>query len=142
MCSLLPQLFDSKSMFSISVRPRKTVRGKHGVIPPAARPGRRPGKKPHPARKSRPKVPPVDDAEVEELVSDFSPSLQPPPSPASVQQVEASPWRPPPQLCRLLRVADGWAWRQQALREQLCPAFPCCSLQISSPLVNRQPVTC
>uniref|UniRef100_A0A8C0SCN7 Tyrosine-protein kinase BAZ1B n=1 Tax=Canis lupus familiaris TaxID=9615 RepID=A0A8C0SCN7_CANLF len=52
----------------LRLRPRKTVRGKQGVIPPAARPGRRPGKKPHPARKSRPKAPPVDDMEVEELV--------------------------------------------------------------------------
>lgn len=50
------------------MRPRKTVRGKQGVIPPVARPGRRPGKKPHPTRRSRPKAPPVDDTEVDELV--------------------------------------------------------------------------
>lgn len=47
----------------ISVRPRKTIRGKQSVIP-AARPGRPPGKKSHAARRSRPK----DDTEVDELV--------------------------------------------------------------------------
>ncbi|XP_067561981.1 tyrosine-protein kinase BAZ1B [Pseudorca crassidens] len=52
----------------LRLRPRKTVRGKQGVIAPAARPGRRPGKKPHPTRRSRPKAPPVDEAEVDELV--------------------------------------------------------------------------
>nr|KAF6354338.1 bromodomain adjacent to zinc finger domain 1B [Myotis myotis] len=53
----------------MKVRPRKTVRGKQGVISPVARPGRRPAKKPHPiARRSQPKAPPVDDTEVDELV--------------------------------------------------------------------------
>lgn len=50
------------------MRPRKTIRGKHSVIPPAARSGRRPGKKPHSTRRSQPKAPPVDDTEVDELV--------------------------------------------------------------------------
>ncbi|XP_059549466.1 tyrosine-protein kinase BAZ1B isoform X2 [Myotis daubentonii] len=53
----------------LRLRPRKTVRGKQGVIPPVARPGRRPAKKPHPiTRRSQPKAPPVDDTEVDELV--------------------------------------------------------------------------
>ncbi|XP_057604201.1 tyrosine-protein kinase BAZ1B isoform X2 [Hippopotamus amphibius kiboko] len=52
----------------LRLRPRKTVRGKQGIIPSGARPGRRPGKKPHPTRRSRPKAAPVDEAEVDELV--------------------------------------------------------------------------
>ena len=66
-CYLHLQFF-SECMCLISVRPRKTVRGKQGVIPPTARPGRRPGKKPHPTRRARPKAPPADDTEVDELV--------------------------------------------------------------------------
>ncbi|XP_060029466.1 tyrosine-protein kinase BAZ1B isoform X2 [Erinaceus europaeus] len=52
----------------LRLRPRKTVRGKPNAIPSAGRPGRRPGKKPHATRGSRPKAPPVDDTEVDELV--------------------------------------------------------------------------
>ena len=66
-CYLHLQFF-SECMCLISVRPRKSVRGKQGVIPPTARPGRRPGKKPHPTRRARPKAPPADDTEVDELV--------------------------------------------------------------------------
>ncbi|KAI5139972.1 tyrosine-protein kinase BAZ1B isoform X1 [Manis pentadactyla] len=52
----------------LRLRPRKTVRGKQGVIPAVVRPGRRPGKNPHPTRKSQLKAPPMDDTEVDELV--------------------------------------------------------------------------
>ncbi|XP_037596318.1 tyrosine-protein kinase BAZ1B [Cebus imitator] len=52
----------------LRLRPRKTIRGKLSVIPPPTRSGRRPGKKPHSTKKAQLKAPPVDDAEVDELV--------------------------------------------------------------------------
>uniref|UniRef100_H0WKK9 Tyrosine-protein kinase BAZ1B n=1 Tax=Otolemur garnettii TaxID=30611 RepID=H0WKK9_OTOGA len=52
----------------LRLRPRKTLRAKQSVILPTVRPGRRPSKKPHPTRRSRPKALPVDDTEVDELV--------------------------------------------------------------------------
>lgn len=101
-CFLHPQVC-SECVFFISVRPRKTVRGKQGVIAPAARPGRRPGKKPHPTRRSRPKAPPVDEAEVDELVRIMyhlpsSISVRIPHS--SMRNSAGSRWEPP--LCSLL----------------------------------------
>lgn len=125
-----------KSAFSVPVRPRKTARAKQGVLPAAARPGRRPGKKPHPARKSRPKAPPVDDAEVEELVSDSRPPRGGRSVPAPAPGVRPATGGPPP--------SGGGACRQPA-----APAPPRSSYvrhpplrpRTSSPRVHRQPVT-
>ena len=117
-CSLHPQFF-SECMCLISVRPRRTVRGKQGVIPATARPSRRPGKKPHPTRRARPKAPPADDMEVDELVritfppcssiSDSYPPLQR--QEFTRQQVEPPLCSPPPPTLETDE-ADGWPCRQ------------------------------
>ena len=120
--------------FLISVRPRKTVRGRQGVVPPAARPGRRPGKKPLPTRRSRPKPPPVDDAEVDELVrilsrwpssiSGWHPRVQH--QDFIRRQLGASPTAPS-SVTLETEAAHGRAHgqrRQRALWAQLCPASP------------------